>query len=302
MNKSQKLVSVLILFISFFFCDQVLAQMHVFTKELSRKYESDNKDIVINGEKAIITISPSTNSMLIVELQIISKDTDKEKAKQQLSFLHYVEKDSKKEIYLRDYILIPVDEELTGTIEAIYTVKIPSNKNVRITNSLGKVIISNCRGNYKIDMKYGNITISNLKGNLDLTNHIGEVIINHCDMIGVFNTKYTSNYFNNNKGKYTFETNLGSINFELSEDVTWLSTESEGTEITLSNKNCIEYNMVLQAKAGKIFLNDCVTRGQKFITENNLQTVTPSSDFEYFKEGLGKIIIIKNKYANISVH
>jgi hypothetical protein len=277
------------------------AQNHVFTQTITKNYLVGNKAVTVNAEKARIYLSESKSNKLELELQFISKNTTKESAKAQLAFFKHVFTNRKKEILLRNYILIPEEEELTGSIEAIYTLKIPSGKNIYITNSLGEINMENYHGNIDVVMKYGNINGKNIHGDINIDSHIGDLILKNCSLNAKISSAYVSHTFNLCKGNFFLEAKLGSVQFVLNKNLGKLDIEANGTEITLINKECTPFNLNLDTTFGNIMVSKCVLSKPDFILEDSRSDNTDKKGFSYYNKDISRLIRVKNKYSNISI-
>lgn len=276
------------------------AQEHVFTKSIFKSINVANRNITIDAEKANITITEAEDDNFTIDLKFVSKHTDKQRAEKQLSYMNHILNIKNKEVYLRNYILISSGKELSGSIQAEYVLKIPKNKIVSITNSLGNIEVENIEGNFSINTKYGNITLQNITGKLDLYGHIGELRLENCYLNSKIETKYISSYYINNKGSYNVISNMGTLNFSLNKTISNLTINASGTEIVLLNKNCIEFNLNLISQYGNIDIDKCNTPKQSFINLDSRDSDKDKKEFIYYNPKVNNNISVKNKFANIS--
>jgi hypothetical protein len=280
---------------------ELKAQEHIFTKSITKTINVVNKAIIIDAEKANIIIEEIAGENLIVDIRFISKHSDKASAEKQLEYLNHVINIKNREVYIRTFILITANEELTGNIHTLYTLKIPKNKSISITNSLGDISISNIKGNFVINSKYGKLSLQNITGEATINAQIGEVIIKNSQLNCKLESKYLSSYFNSCGGNYTVLANLGSINFALNQNLSTLTIDASGTEINLSNRDCREYNLLLSAENGSVFLDDCSIANKSFIKADTRNSSTGEQEFLYINPTLIPSISVKNKFANISL-
>ncbi len=279
----------------------LMAQEHIFTKSITKTIKASQQHIIIDAEKANIKITEAIGQDLVIDIKFISKHSNKAIAEKQLDYIKHVLNIKKKEIYLRNYILINANEELTGNITTEYTLEIPKNRNIRITNSLGNILVSNIDGDFNINSKYGKLNLYNIKGKLNLNAQIGEIIIKDSDLNCIVESKYLSSYFYSCGGSYRIISNLGSINFALNENLLKLNIEASGTEISLSNKACREYNLILISQKGSIFLDDCSIKNKAFIKTDTRGSTKEKQEFIYTNMAIKQAIVVKDKFANISL-
>lgn len=277
------------------------AQEHVFVKSISKSINVSNRSVIIDAEKANITITEAVDENFVIDLKLISKHTDKQIAEDQLIYLNHIINIKNREVYLRNYILISSGKDLTGSIHFEYNLKIPKDKFIYITNSLGNIDINNINGNFTINSKYGNITLKNIKGALELNAHIGDLIIENCDLKSSIKIKYISSYFYNSSGSFIINSDLGSLNFNLNKNISNLAITASGTEILLLNKNCDEFNLNLNSQYSNIFIDECNTPIKLLIQSDSRDSENEKKEFIYFNPKVNSSISIINKFANISI-
>lgn len=287
--------------ITSFNLQELKAQEHIFTKSIAKTINVENKAIIIDAEKANIIIEEIAGENFIVDIRFISKNSNKVLAEKQLEYLNHVINIKNREVFIKTFILISANEELTGSIHTLYTLKIPKNKNISITNSLGDISINNIKGSFIINSKYGKINMQNITGEATIYAQIGEVIIKNSQLNFKLESKYISSYFNSCGGNYTVLANLGSINFTLNPNLSKLTIDASGTEINLSNRDCKEYNLSLIAESGSIFLDNCSIANKSFIKVDTRNSSTGKQEFLYINPILIPSISVKNKFANISL-
>lgn len=276
-------------------------QEHIFTKQVSKKIDSKNRMLVIDAEKANINISSTASNLFEIEIKFVSKHSDKNKAEYQLSFFKHLFNIKSKEAYVRNYISLGSTDELSGSIVANYTVKVPKNKTINISNSLGDIKIENINGSFTITSKYGNINLLNVQGNITVNSNIGELLVKDCELESNIETSYSNSYFYNSKGTYTIVSNLGAITFNISTAIKNLSINSAGTEISLYNKKCHEFNLSLSTLQGKLFIDKCNLPTASYLITDTRNQDSDREVLIYKNTNLSNHINIKNKFSNISI-
>lgn len=275
---------------------------NIVTKEINETFKiSSKQEIIINAEKADIKIIESKNNEFVLKLKLISKNTNIKVAKEQLNYLHHLIKKTRQKIIIRNFIVLSNSNELTGSIKATYILEIPNNTTVRIKNSLGDLSIKGIVGNYTLDVKYGNILIKESTGNFNITQQIGDLFINDCSLTCGINSKNVSSNFQNIKGSYILKTNMGSLNFELTKNISAFNLNSIGTQINLSNVSCFEYNWDIVSEIGTLYFNECnIKEKTKVIIDNRIKNLKKTK-FKYKSDNPNSIKIV-NKYSNIFIN
>jgi hypothetical protein len=140
-------------------------------------YQKDNR-LVINGEKADITINTWEKPEVAVQIKLISKHASKEKAEKELQAMKYVLEKTKGVIYVRNYILIPENSKVESILKAEFQITVPATINTRISDSFGKIKMNDANGTFHIGSKYCDLIFNNLKGNINLTSYFGDIALN----------------------------------------------------------------------------------------------------------------------------
>lgn len=277
------------------------AQEHTYTKQVSKNIDSKNRTLIIDAEKANININTTTSNFFEIEIKFISKHSDKTKAEYQLNYLKHLFTIKNKEVYVRNYILLGSTDELSGSIVAEYNILVPANKTININNSLGDIKIQHTNGSFSITSKYGNINLLNIKGDISINSHIGELLVKNCELDGNIEINYSSSYFYNNRGSYSINSNLGAITFNLNTKIENLNISSSGTEISLYNKNCNEFNLSLSTIHGKLFVDNCNLPVKTNLLNDTRNQGNDKEVLIYHNTNLTNQISVKNKYSNISI-
>ena len=276
---------------------------NMITKEIIKTFTISSKTkIVIDAEKADFQITASKNNEFKMNLKLISSNTDIKIAKEQLACLHHIIRDTKQEITIRNFIMLSNNNEISGSIKAVYTLEIPANIYVNIKNTLGDINVSGVIGNYTMDIKFGNLVIKESMGDFDITQHIGDLFIHNSKLLCKLNLTNVSNNFKNIKGSFNIKSNMGSINFELNKSVTVLTIMSVGTEINISNTECIECNWDIVAESGIFYINDCYIKDKTKILLDTSNKKFNKIEFRYYLENPSSRIKIQNKYSNIYIN
>lgn len=291
----------LIVFSVTIFGAQINAQEHEYSKQISKTVPANNKNLTIDAQKANIILQGTAGENYIIEIKLVSKNLDKEKAEYQLNYLKHIINIKSKEVYVRNYIVLEENDELTGSITAEYNIKVPSKKELTITNSLGDIVIKNIDGNFNISTKYGNVSLFNLTGTLNIINNIGELILENCNLSSSIESKYSNAYIHNCKGIYNLTCNLGALNISLNKNIQKLNINSTGTEINLHNKNCTEFKLDLSCNNGKLFIDKCNAPIKSFIILDTRNLKHNNAELKYINPSITSSIKIKNKFANISI-
>ena len=198
---------------------------------------SYKQTLEINGKNAIIHISTWDQPTIKTTIELIAKHPDKEVAEKDVEVLQYNITNQKKRISISNYLSISKsNEKPSSTLKTKLTLIIPENCPLSVRNNFGSIHIEGLKQRLKIDSRFTNIAVKNLKGNLDINSHLGEI---HGKDINA-NTKITSNrskiYFERLSGNINIGTKYGTIQVVENEAYTYdMNITGNKSDVTILN-------------------------------------------------------------------
>lgn len=275
----------------------------VVTKNIERNISDiENKRIHINAEKANIKINSWTKNSMKLVLKLSTKNTNRKIAKKELDYHKYIIDESRKEIFIRNYVLIK-DNSLQSILTAEYELFIPRNCDLIIENQLGDVEIENLNGKLSIVVKYCNVTLNKLQTKLNAEIDIGNLICTNSKLVSDIKTTYTDVNMYNISGTNKLETAFGNLLITPGNELSSLFVKSSNADVNFINKNCYTYNYELLASIGKIFfLNQCLYINDEKILHNTENKNKKLNEFRYMDKNNKTKIFIRTKQGNITVN
>lgn len=272
-------------------------KVNVLTKKVEKEftYNLTKDKIIINAEKANISVKNWGNKNVRINLNLITKNSDIDLAREELSYLKYTMDKTGKEIRIKNYILLESNiEKLQSIVQVNYEVCIPDSVKISIHNKFGNILFENINASVEMFVEYCDIKLSNVSGSLNAEINIGELECKNTNLNAKINTRYSEVFFENNIGNYLLNSNYGSITIFPSDEVSELDINSISTEIILINKNCMEMNLTLEAIYATISISEnCYLKDLKYLQKNN-------TGFQ-FKNKNELIYYISDNYPSINI-
>lgn len=273
----------------------------VVTKLVEQEYAYSGQLLRINAEKANIEIKVWDKQKVGLKLKLKSKHPKLEEAKKASSYLKYLVNERKKELFIKNYILISNGEELTAKLQAEYELFVPQNCKLNISNSLGNIEINDFEGELKINQNLGDVTIAESSGSLHAFIEIGDFTCRNSNFNAVINAEYAEMILKGVLGKYEISTKMGNFTIQPQKELQLLELTSENTAVTFINSNCHNFNLFLKADHGEIKgLSQC-NYSPISVVKNTSQGKGSIKEFVYLKKKDNTKISIATKYADIKL-
>jgi len=201
----------------------------------------------INSSVGDISIYTHDSTDAVINLNIVSHSSSKEKSKQVVEEFTY----SVKEIMKSINIDTTIDKGINDTnISTDLSINIPNTiENIIISLNVGDIYIKNINGKYKIENNVGDIKIENSKASYDIKTNVGDIKLS--DTGAIKNSEFNTNTgdieisFNDitNADKIKAATDVGDINISVPDDSSYEAVMNE-----FMQKEKIESNKDKQTK------------------------------------------------------
>ena len=253
------------------------------TKTINKTFEVDAKNSLnVVGERAEIFIDVHAKNEIEVSLAIVAKHPDRSTAERELKAMIFKSEAIGKQIYLRNYIETEAGQKPKASLKAVYSIKLPTNCPITVSNYFGEVVISGLSASLNLTSDFSRVSISNYKGKAVLQTKYGSIKLT--DISGDF--KLSSNRTNmelkNISGNYTIDAAVAKISVNQMEEI---------NEFNLSAKKCqVDLKQLDTEKLQLDFELEKV----------NLQKAS-TMELDFIKGENGKSIIKHNKTSKLPV-
>jgi len=273
----------------------VLSQqkVNVITKTIKKDLKQSTKSLVVKGEKASININPCDKDYFSVEIKLVSKNPNKKDAETDINIIKYEIEENNGECVLKNYFASDKFGNVKSNLSVIYTINVPRNAKLDITNIYGNVYINNLNAVIKLKNSFGEIHISNIKGKQWLNAYYSDVYAKDLDLDLVCVTDKSNIEMTNVSGTIVINSNYGNLRFLPGNELLSLEVDSKRTTVSFESNTLNKYNFALSTIYSNI---DLPNQWSKKITKESGTTL-----FKQINNPANAFIKIKTTYCQISI-
>jgi len=233
------------------FQTQAQTVLGVVSKKVKKEFPfKKGQTVVVEGERAEIKVETWKKNFISVELTLIAKHPQKGTAEKELKSFNFSFNERGDNLVLRNFYASNSKSE--SELSAIYTVIVPTECPVKMSNYFGKTEVQDLSNSFEIDSKFGPIAMTNLSGIIDVSSRFG-------DIFGEFlsgNVKIESHRSNitlkHLEGTYDINSKYGIIKIFADNKIIDLNIEAEKSDVYLFNPDPSEFGYDLLAHFGDI--------------------------------------------------
>lgn len=257
-------------------------QVEVVTKSITEEFTTSlGYSLKIEGNAANISVKSWDRNLIRISLKLISKGLTRAVAKQELNYHKYAIDKLKKQIIVRNYMLLPSNVNTLTTIqEATIELMIPTSMDLQVVNVLGNTTLNEVSGTMEIASQYGNVKLVNCKGKIDIESTYGELDITH--FIGDLTAKleHTSSKVQFFSGSAVLSTNLGDVEWREAGDLSRITMDMRKSDLEMNGVSFDSYYWKLKTKFGEIITPEEGLTGSKITYGNvDMPLIEITSDF-----------------------
>jgi hypothetical protein len=283
------------LFLIGFLFKTTAQNLQVVTKTIQKEiaYASGTK-INLNAQKADVFIKGKNQDKITITVKLIAKNSDKNTAEKELSYLNYEIKNSPNMIDLSNAYIMPKSlGKLKSQVKTIYEITLPNKSNVLIVNSFGETNINSFSGNLSIKFNYGRLTMTDIEGKIDIDSNYGDIEAESISGMLLCKSVKAESIFTNIIGNATIEAKYGSLKINLLSATTRLNVDAARCEIELSVKRFEDFKFDASNQFEKI---NVPPNFKGFVSNfRNLETLL------YEPKSSNSLIKIQNSYSPILI-
>lgn len=153
--------------------------LQVVTKSIQNKINADGlKKLSLLAEGADIELSGWNEKEIKITIQLITKNSSKETAVEDLKAMKVVQEKIGNTYFIRNYLAIQKgDSKPTSNFKAKYIIYLPKDLLLSVTNSFGDIRIKGIDANIQLNTKFCKTEIAASHSSLDLDMYFGEMDI-----------------------------------------------------------------------------------------------------------------------------
>ena len=233
-------------------------KLQVITQTITESFSHTMGDkLILEGEKADITIVGTDDSSIEVLLKLKSKALSKEVAEQELSQIRYVAEKRDREVRLKNYFVLPKGrKQFDALLSASFEVRIPKTMDVEVISRYGNLSISALSSQLTVDTKFSQGLLANLNVEGSYTGYFGDLHVQ--DISGDFklDLKHVKTDMEGISGRLDIVSSLGDIEIAEIDRLEFLKVLGVKSDILIREAKRSSYFYDLKAEYGKIYFDE----------------------------------------------
>ena len=230
---------------------QAQTVLGVVSKKIEKEFPFKNgQTVLIEGERAEIKVETWEKKTISVELTLIAKHPQRATAEKDLESFDFSFEDRGDKVVLRNYFAgkTKADSELS----AIYSVKVPTECPVQMSNYFGKTDVQDLSNSFEIDSKFGPIAMTNLSGIIDVSSRFGDIFGDFLSGKVKIESHRSNITLKHLEGSFDINSKYGIIKIFADNKIIDLNVEAEKSDVYLFNPDPSELGYDLLAHFGDI--------------------------------------------------
>ncbi len=206
--------------------------------------------VVVEGERAEIKIETWEKNTISVKLTLIAKHPQKATAEKELKSFDFSFEDKGDKLVLRNYYANST--KATSELSAVYTVIVPTECPVQMSNYFGKTDVQDLSNSFEIDSKFGPVAMTNLSGIIDVSSRFGDIFGDFLSGKVKIESHRSNITLKHLEGSFDINSKYGIIKIFADNKIIDLNIEAEKSDVYLFNPDPSEFGYDLLAHFGDI--------------------------------------------------
>ncbi len=240
--------------------EMTMAQVNlqVVTKTVERSFDYQRGDyVLLKGNKSNIKVIGWELPQVKVEIKLTSKAKTKEIAQKELEFQKYVLEKKRDEIGMANYYSYPEKNyKLQSLLLASYTVYVPTNATLDLSNEYGNILLQDLAGGYNVTNRFGNLTLENVGGSGTYNSYFGDCKV--VDLSGEHKLELnkTKTTISGLSGTTNISSNLGDVTITDISTILKLELDAVKSDLSLSLKEDWDnYDLYFKSSYGEVIVD-----------------------------------------------
>ncbi|MEZ4951702.1 MAG: DUF4097 family beta strand repeat-containing protein [Saprospiraceae bacterium] len=231
------------------------AQAQIKTQVVSKKVEQtfvykSGMEVVLEGERAEIKVETWNQNSVQVSLTLSARHPDAEIAKADLKTFQFKMEEAGAKILIRNFIASA--NKPKSNLKAEYTLMVPEECPVKMTNYFGKSEIANLQNGLEIKSEFSPVSLANIKGDIDVNTRFGDLEADGLDGKVKIESQRSNLTLKRLKGTYDIRSQYGTVKIFSDRNLLNLNIEAEKSDVYFFNPNPSEFGYDLLAHYGGI--------------------------------------------------
>ena len=224
------------------------ATVQVITKRINKDFSyKDGYEVNIDGDRAEVYIETWDQPIIRMQIDLVTKHPSRQTAERDLEYLNYLAQRVKNKIYLRNYLSVPEGQpQPQSQLKAIYTLKVPAECPVYLKTNYGLADIENLRNRLRINSRFSQIGMQNIKGWIDINTFFGDVTGDWLDGNVAITSRRSDLTLNNISGHFDINAQYGILKLFANAGLLDLNLQADHSQVFFNSAsfNKFQYNLV----------------------------------------------------------
>ncbi|MCC6723584.1 MAG: DUF4097 family beta strand repeat protein [Saprospiraceae bacterium] len=230
--------------------------LQVVTKVMENTFPYKNgTEVNIEGEKAEIKVETWMRNEVKVLVELVSKNTDRKTAQNDLDQMVYSNEQVGSKLYFRNYFSTKKGgKKPTSDIKAIYTITLPADCPVYMKNNYGLSDISNLTRSLRVNSQFSKINLENVSGKIGIETRFGDIEGKNVDGNVTINSRRSDITLHDIKGTWNINSQYGVMKFftNPSPELLTMNINAEKSDVYFFDPKPNYYGYTLTAHYGTI--------------------------------------------------
>jgi hypothetical protein len=237
---------------------QELQTNHVVEKVVTRDVPfARNESLKIVGEKATLQVTGWDKDFVRVRLVFSAKSPDKALAERELDYMKYALSRDDNTLEIRNTFIVPPHVARTQTsLGVLCELTVPRGSKVDVSDKYGNIQLTDLKGELDVAVEFGDVHLQNVKGRINVRSSYGEV--RGRDIGGTFSCKSDKSdvYLDGIEARCTFNSTYGNIHLSLREKPQELAVKASRTAVVIHTSHFDAYQYGLRTSHAAIYVPD----------------------------------------------
>ena len=249
-------------------------------------------ELIVNGEKADITVIPTDSSFISISAELSAKHPNIDTAQTDVNIWQFIVSTVGKKIYLRTYVGVPVGKRApVSNMKAQILIKVPKECPVNLSNRFGRARLEQLNGAVVLSGYFCRFDLQELAGELRIESEHGSVEARDLKGLLDFKGKRAELTLHSTSGDCTIEAEYGTVQLSTDQQTGNVQIAGQMTDVTLNSTDSLTHNYRLKTRYGDMQVPDRFDksgstdneRKATFQTKNERPTINVETSFGHIK-------------------
>ncbi len=249
-------------------------------------------ELIVNGEKADVTVTPSDSALISVQAELSAKHPSLDTAQTDVESWQFIVSTVGKKIYLRSYVGVKAGKRApVSNMKARILIRTPRSCPVNLSNSFGRAKLERLDGAVVLSGYFCRFELQSLGGELHISSEHGPVEGRDLKGSVGIKGKRADVSLQNTTGDCAIEAEYGKVKISTDQETGNVRIAGQMTDVTLHTPDSITHNYRLKTRYGSLQVPDKFDksgstdkeRNATYTAQNNKATIEVETSFGTIK-------------------